>query len=81
MTAMSEDDLVAETPAVFPSPQYSGDSDDPEIQDIKCDICDKVFTRLEHLRRHKRAHSAEKPFACIECKKQFARRYVAHFNA
>ncbi|KFY99104.1 hypothetical protein V500_01476 [Pseudogymnoascus sp. VKM F-4518 (FW-2643)] len=67
---MSERDPVA---GVQASPQYPGGADEPKIQDIKCDICDKVFTRSEHLRRHKRAHSAEKPFACVECKKRFAR--------
>lgn len=62
----------ARAPTVM-SLRYSGDNDDPEIEEIKCDVCDKVFTRSEHLRRHKRAHSDEKPFACAECKKRFAR--------
>ncbi|OBT88451.1 hypothetical protein VE02_03272 [Pseudogymnoascus sp. 03VT05] len=70
---MSERDPVA---TVEVSPQYPGGTDDPKIQDIKCDICGKVFTRSEHLRRHKRAHSSEKPFACVECKKRFARQDI-----
>ncbi|KFX91706.1 hypothetical protein O988_07614, partial [Pseudogymnoascus sp. VKM F-3808] len=70
---MSERDPAAETQA---PPQRPGGADDPKIQDIKCDVCDKVFTRSEHLRRHKRAHSSEKPFACGECKKRFARQDI-----
>lgn len=65
--AMSQQDAVAGAEAI-------GDHDDLEVQEMKCDVCNKVFTRSEHLRRHKRAHSAEKPFACVECKKRFARR-------
>ncbi|KAL5348624.1 hypothetical protein ACLOAV_006041 [Pseudogymnoascus australis] len=70
---MSERDPAG---GVQASPQYPGGAEEPKIQDIKCDICDKVFTRSEHLRRHKRAHSAEKPFACVECKKRFARQDI-----
>ncbi|KAE9376284.1 hypothetical protein N431DRAFT_330374 [Stipitochalara longipes BDJ] len=70
---MSQHDTGAGTQAVLTSPHYSSDNEDIEVRDIRCDICDKVFTRSEHLRRHKRAHSAEKPFACVECKKQFGR--------
>jgi uncharacterized Zn-finger protein len=71
--AMSQNNRLAGTRTVTTSLQYLCDNDDPEIQDIKCDVCSKVFTRLEHLRRHKRAHSTERPFACVECKRQFAR--------
>jgi uncharacterized Zn-finger protein len=70
---MSQHDPATGIRTVFTSPHYSGDNEGLEVQEIKCDICDKVFTRSEHLRRHKRAHSAEKPFACVECKKRFAR--------
>lgn len=55
------------------SPQDMGDNEPLVIQDIKCYVCDKVFTRLDHLRRHERAHSAEKPFGCAECKRRFSR--------
>ena len=37
--------------------------------------CNMVFTRSEHLARHARKHTGEKPFVCIvpECKKAFSR--------
>ena len=41
---------------------------------FKCDDCDKVYSRLEYLKRHQRKHADLKPFACDECVKSFARR-------
>ncbi|KAH8822063.1 hypothetical protein F5884DRAFT_851259 [Xylogone sp. PMI_703] len=70
---MSQDAHAAEARTASTSPQYPGDSDDPRAHEIKCYVCGKVFTRLDHLRRHERAHSAEKPFSCAECKRRFAR--------
>ncbi|KAI7905889.1 uncharacterized protein BX663DRAFT_498022, partial [Cokeromyces recurvatus] len=37
--------------------------------------CNMVFTRSEHLARHSRKHTGEKPFKCIvpECNKAFSR--------
>lgn len=39
-----------------------------------CTTCTRAFARLEHLKRHERSHTKEKPFECPECKRCFARR-------
>ena len=39
-----------------------------------CGTCQRAFARLEHLKRHERSHTKEKPFECPECARCFARR-------
>jgi uncharacterized Zn-finger protein len=45
-------------------------------KDLTCKICGKLFQRQEHLIRHFRVHSGEKPFACDfpGCTKRFSRK-------
>ncbi|KAK2125337.1 hypothetical protein NOF04DRAFT_1372995 [Fusarium oxysporum II5] len=40
----------------------------------KCAYCERVFTKEEHLKRHERSHTGEKPFKCCKCGRSYARR-------
>ncbi|KAF1816414.1 hypothetical protein P152DRAFT_388823, partial [Eremomyces bilateralis CBS 781.70] len=40
---------------------------------FQCAECKRTYTRLDHLSRHVRSHTKEKPFVCDTCLKPFAR--------
>ncbi|KAF9886539.1 hypothetical protein FE257_011310 [Aspergillus nanangensis] len=40
---------------------------------FRCQFCAKHFQRNEHLQRHERLHTKEKPFRCIACSDAFTR--------
>ncbi|KAF5962370.1 putative transcription factor TDA9 [Fusarium bulbicola] len=46
----------------------------PRGRQRKCTYCERIFTKEEHLKRHERSHTGEKPFECYECGKSYARR-------
>lgn len=39
-----------------------------------CPICHLSFRRNEHLERHVRMHTMEKPFVCVVCETRFSRK-------
>ncbi len=45
---------------------------------IQCGVCQATFTRHEHLVRHSRGHTTEKPFGCSYCGKSFSRSDALH---
>ncbi|GAA6001338.1 hypothetical protein JCM10207_006614 [Rhodosporidiobolus poonsookiae] len=43
-----------------------------------CKYCDMVFKKLEHLQRHERTHTLDRPYTCDTCGKTFARQDTLH---
>ncbi|KAK4038858.1 hypothetical protein C8A01DRAFT_17088 [Parachaetomium inaequale] len=40
---------------------------------FQCPRCQRRFARLEHLQRHERTHTRERPFPCKRCESRFTR--------
>ncbi|KAJ9311865.1 transcriptional regulator family: Fungal Specific TF and C2H2 zinc finger [Paecilomyces variotii] len=40
---------------------------------FRCTICQRGFTRIDHLKRHHLRHSGLKPYSCVFCDESFAR--------
>ncbi|KAF7320612.1 Zinc finger/binuclear cluster transcriptional regulator [Mycena chlorophos] len=41
--------------------------------DNKCPVCQATFTRPQHVARHMRSHTGDRPYKCVHCGDQFAR--------
>jgi len=46
---------------------------------VKCELCEKTFTRASTMREHMRVHSGEKPLKCDICQKKFSYAGVLRF--
>ncbi|BCR89694.1 uncharacterized protein ACHE_50892A [Aspergillus chevalieri] len=40
---------------------------------FRCTVCQRGFTRIDHLKRHQLRHSGLKPYSCVFCNEAFAR--------
>lgn len=50
------------------------DKPDSSGKHFKCEVCDKMFKRREHLYQHTKLHSGLRPFNCVHCPKTFSRK-------
>uniref|UniRef100_A0A3B3BUY2 C2H2-type domain-containing protein n=1 Tax=Oryzias melastigma TaxID=30732 RepID=A0A3B3BUY2_ORYME len=41
---------------------------------VSCRFCEKDFSSLKLLKQHQRCHRGERPYRCLECRKQFKQR-------
>ncbi|KAK0615734.1 hypothetical protein B0T17DRAFT_497401 [Bombardia bombarda] len=65
-----------EAPAPSSIADENGESRHQKPKTLPCQYCSKRFRRVEHVQRHERTHTKEKPFSCAwdRCGKTFGRR-------
>ncbi|KAF7297077.1 hypothetical protein MIND_00940600 [Mycena indigotica] len=71
--AQTQSTSTTYAPASFPASSYN--PTELKTKAFICPLfsCGRLFKRMEHLRRHLRTHTMERPFACPRCNKRFSR--------
>ncbi|KAJ9151238.1 Transcriptional regulator ADR1 [Pleurostoma richardsiae] len=65
-----------EGPPAHTTAEENGEPRQQKPKTLPCKYCSKRFRRVEHVQRHERTHTKEKPFSCgwARCGKTFGRR-------
>lgn len=66
---------LAPSTSSAPYTQTMGDNSFGKTKAFVCPLfsCGRLFKRMEHLKRHLRTHTLERPYQCPRCKKRFSR--------
>ncbi|QID83545.1 DNA-binding transcription factor adr1 [Saccharomyces pastorianus] len=54
--------------------RLNGRTPSGKLRSFVCEVCTRAFARQEHLKRHYRSHTNEKPYPCGLCNRCFTRR-------
>ena len=67
--------LITPSPNATGLAQYEAISADGKVRAFVCPLfsCGRLFKRMEHLKRHLRTHTMERPYSCTMCTKRFSR--------
>ncbi|CEJ62760.1 hypothetical protein PMG11_11251 [Penicillium brasilianum] len=63
-----------EFPVIIMGPSSARSYKTARLESYSCDVCASQFSRADHLARHYRSHTRQRPFICSVCRKGFARR-------